>query len=345
MSTSHNALLSHANELTSQGQWRQAIESLSCHAKNDATLEKQLIELRRAGFSKIHWPTPQLDWPTVACDAFEGDSALIPEITPDDLNAATLASGIIGKGALIVRNLLTPEQVQQLKYCIDVSIQARRNYHQSPSKPSSSPWYGFPENITGGPVQYGKKQKTDSTGSMWVSHSPRSARILIELYKHLNLPLLLTKYFGEAPALPVRKWVMRKVAPMEGDVNWNFGWHQDGQFIGENIRTVNMWIPLSHCGPGTQATGLDIVAGNERKIYETGTHGAFLDWNVGYGLIKKMGNPIVKPVFQPGDALFFDHYNIHRTGSIPGLTEDRYAIETWFFAASTIPENQMPLIF
>jgi len=46
-----------------------------------------------------------------------------------------------------------------------------------------------------------------------------------------------------------------------------------------------------------------------------------------------------------GDALLFDHFFLHRTGVAPGMTRERHAIETWFFAPSTYPDGQIPLVY
>jgi len=55
--------------------------------------------------------------------------------------------------------------------------------------------------------------------------------------------------------------------------------------------------------------------------------------------------PPVRPLFEPGDAIFFDHFNLHRTAYGANITQKRYAIECWFFARSAYPEEQIPLIF
>jgi hypothetical protein len=46
-----------------------------------------------------------------------------------------------------------------------------------------------------------------------------------------------------------------------------------------------------------------------------------------------VGGPhgIVRPEFGAGDALLFDHLFLHRTGVGPGMTQQRWAIESWFF--------------
>ena len=34
----------------------------------------------------------------------------------------------------------------------------------------------------------------------------------------------------------------------------------------------------------------------------------------------------------------------HRTGNGPEYTEDRYALESWFFAPSTFPGSYVPIV-
>jgi hypothetical protein len=54
---------------------------------------------------------------------------------------------------------------------------------------------------------------------------------------------------------------------------------------------------------------------------------------------------ILRPEFSPGDALLFDHLFLHRTGVSSGMTRQRWAIETWFFAPSSYPDGQIPLAY
>jgi hypothetical protein len=53
--------------------------------------------------------------------------------------------------------------------------------------------------------------------------------------------------------------------------------------------------------------------------------------------------PIVRPIFEPGDALFFDELFLHQTGSDPGMPRPRFAIENWFFGGSAFPREFAPL--
>jgi Phytanoyl-CoA dioxygenase (PhyH) len=138
----------------------------------------------------------------------------------------------------------------------------------------------------------------------------------------------------------VDKCTLRRVSP---GPDAKAGWHQDGAFLGDNIRALNVWLCLSHCG--RDAPGLDIVPRRLEEIVETGTEGAVFSWSVSNAVAEEAahGAP-VRPVFEPGDVLLFDELLLHRTAFDPEMTEDRYAIESWFFGPSAYPERQTPLV-
>ena len=66
-----------------------------------------------------------------------------------------------------------------------------------------------------------------------------------------------------------------------------------------------------------------------------GTDEAILDIQVSQAKAEEAAGdtPIVRPIFEPGDALFFDELFLHQTGSDPSMPRPRYAIESWFFGA------------
>jgi hypothetical protein len=326
--------------------YRGAIEllmSANRHQRNKH-LEQRIIDLRIAAFGAMDWPAPTGHWPPPASGQFKGYAGL-PVISPDELNVATLRSGILEAGGLIVRGLMSADLVRTMRDNIDHALTARRDYATGKVSETTDEWFCRSNKVAGGPVQFGAQsgEKYTESGSVWSADSPRTAFELLEFYRHIGLPELLEEYFDEAAVLSVKKWVLRRVKPNNGN---KAGWHQDGRFLGDGIRTVNMWVALNECGENTNSPGMDIVAGPDKTIYETGTQGAVFDWTVGQGLVDEIGKtaPVLNPHFQAGDALFFDHYNLHRTGFGMDHTEDRYALESWFFAASRAPLKQMPVV-
>jgi hypothetical protein len=163
---------------------------------------------------------------------------------------------------------------------------------------------------------------------------------LIGLYETTGLGALIGGYLGEPPALSADKTTLRKASASEPG-----GWHQDGKFLGD-VNSLNLWLSLSHCGD--TAPGLDLVP---RRLTE------IVDAGVGPGGLEAITVPheralelagelgVARPIFEPGDAIFFDHLNLHRTASDPSMSGTRYAVESWFFGPSAFPEGYTSLAF
>lgn len=342
---SNSKLFEQADQLVQKGNYRQAIALLeSAGSYDNHELAKHLIDLRVQAFSQVNWPDPNPDWPPPHDNRFDSVHGF-PEVDASELDVGALRAGIMGKGGLIVRGLMNSDRIQDMRENIDKSLRAKAESTSKKPANKSSPWYRRSNKKQGGPVQFSGGERSAYTGSMWSVDSPTVSFQLIDYFRQIGLPALLTSYFDEDPVLSVRKWVLRCIAPNNGASS---GWHQDGYFLGDasTIRTVNLWIALTDCGGDEDAPGLEIIGGGDRKIYETGTRGSPFDWTVGQQLVDEIAqtNPVLCPTFKAGDGLFFDHYNLHRTGFGLNHTNNRYAIESWFFAGSTAPLKQQPVV-
>ncbi|MEO6626956.1 MAG: hypothetical protein ABIP03_00155, partial [Aquihabitans sp.] len=110
------------------------------------------------------------------------------------------------------------------------------------------------------------------------------------------------------------------------------------------IKTLNTWIALTPCG--VDAPSIDMFGRPFDAIVETGTDDAMFHWSVSPEQAERIGTATVeRPVFEPGDALLFNQLSLHRTGVDAAMTKDRIAIESWFFAPSTYPDAQVPIVF
>jgi hypothetical protein len=202
-----------------------------------------------------------------------------------------------------------------------------------PSKSTSSFCFFPPDR------DYETRKWNREGGGVFVLDSPSGFFDVLEVFDACGIRQLVTEYLGERPAVLAKKWTFRCVAP-SGDPDW----HQDGAFMGENIRAINVWLSLSRCGQ--DAPGLDLVPRRLNHVVGTGTDGARFDWTVGPDLVQRLcGDSVARPSFEPGDALLFDHYLLHRTGVHPGMTRSRYAIEAWFAASSSYPSLQEPILY
>ena len=152
---------------------------------------------------------------------------------------------------------------------------------------------------------------------------------LVETFEAAGVCRLVRDFFGEPPMLLARKGTLRRISH-EGTSG---GWHQDGAFMGVDIRSLNVWLALTHCGD--TAPGLDIVGRRLTDLVPTGD-GAFAPWAANPDAAEQTAaGDLVRPIFDAGDTLIFDHLNLHRTTIDPGMDRDRYTIETWLFSPST----------
>jgi hypothetical protein len=329
-------ILAKSEQLADTGRRLEAIDLLSeaNRARRSAALEQRLVHLRHDGFDDLAISSGAAQWPPDAPDLFP--DAQLPEIDASDFTSDTLRSGLIRHGCVKVRGLVPPHRVAQLRDDIDATMDAFDAWERDES---TDPAFFMPFSTRRDPGLGGVRRWVTGGGGVWTADSPRAMFDALETFSEINLAEPLTGYLGERPALSVKKWTLRRV-PVTSGTNW----HQDGAFLGENIRVVNFWLSLSHCGD--TAPGLDIVP-RRMELLPTGTDGAMFDWSVGERLVEQVAGAdgIVRPVFDAGDALFFDERFLHRTAANPAMTHERYAIESWFFAPSHYPGDQLPLVF
>lgn len=328
-----------AERLFSQGSVFEAIEKLvSIHkACPSADVAARIVHMRNEGFFKIERKRGSQHWPPQISNAVSVVGA-IPETNFNALTEANLRNGIVGHGALIVKGLLSTQQVAKLKDCIDKAIEAY-DLRDGPNSANVKGWFSplktFPEVET---LDFERKWVRDASGVL-AADSPYALETLITTLKEVGILAVIEEYFGEKPALSLKKTTLRRVPP-----DSNGGWHQDGAFLGDNIRSVNVWIALTDCG--TDAPSMDMIPKRLDCIIPTGTGGASFSWSLDDKAARIAGgdHPPKRLHFSAGDAILFDELNLHKTAADPGMAKVRYAIEAWFFAPSSYPLEQIPIL-
>jgi phytanoyl-CoA dioxygenase PhyH len=329
-------VLAESEQLVAAGRRLDAITLLSDanRARRDPAIEQRLVHLRHDAFDDLSIASGLDVWPPEAPDLFPG--TVLPEVEPRDFTSETLRSGLVRHGCLKVRGLVSPARVEQLRNDIDNTMHAFEAWE---SDASTDPAWFVPFATDRDPALGNVRRWVTGGGGVWTVDSPRAMFDAFETFGEIGIAEPLTGYLGERPALSVKKWTLRRV-PVTSGTNW----HQDGAFLGHGIRVVNFWLSLSHCGD--TAPGLDVLP-RRMELLPTGTEGAIFDWSVGEGLVERVAGDegIMRPIFEAGDALFFDERFLHRTAADPTMTHERYAIESWFFAPSRYPQDQLPLVF
>ncbi len=241
-----------------------------------------------------------------------------PEISGAELTAAHVASGLRHHGALVVRGLVAPAEVERLCGLID-----GRDWSQ--------------------PLVPTDEQGQPSQGSAPMKCSAAALQGLVEAYHNAGMGAVMTDYLGEAPVLlSERLQIDRQILKL------GLPWHQDGAFFGGNIRAVNSFLSLDECG--TDVTGLSVVT---RRLDEVLGVEAGQRAPLSYGnsfdhkeVVAMAGiGRVVTPILGPGDAIFIDEMTLHRTAKPPKNPRPRTWAVTWFCAPSRFPEQRHPLWF
>jgi hypothetical protein len=268
----------------------------------------------------------------------------VPEATRDQLTPEILRGSILRYGCLLVRGLVDREDADRLADEIARAYEVREAGAGNGSGPGG--YYDEFEPDPPHTAVLGRPWVAKS-GGMFAVDSPRLLAAMFELLGRAGLPDVIGGYFGERPLVSAEKCTLRQTTP-----DLPSGWHQDGKFLGE-VKAMNLWLALSHCGD--VAPGLEFVPRRLDSVVETkpvwvenhgGTgEGRMVDLGVQPETVAKVAGDdgVSRPIFEPGDALLFDELCLHSTATDPGMTETRYAIESWFFAPSAFPGDYVPV--
>jgi hypothetical protein len=256
----------------------------------------------------------------------------LPEIPTADVTPGLIRAGMLRDGCLLVRGLVPRAAALELADGID-RLFADRAAAEANGAPATGLYEEF-EADARFQVASVRPWIRDG-GGVLATDSPRLTFELLDCLEAAGLPQLVGDYLGEPPLLSVHKTTLRKADPSVGGA-----WHQDGAFMGD-VRALNLWLSLSRCGD--EAPGLDLVPRRlEEVVIE---HEAMLDVELTRRRAREAAGDvgIVRPIFEPGDALFFDELFLHQTASDPSMPKPRFAVESWFFGASAFPSDYAPV--
>jgi hypothetical protein len=301
--------------------------SRAWQADRDPQTARRLLRLRHlAGLKRLDAAEGVHDYPEPATGLPAGDP--LPEFAPEDLTPELLRAGMLRDGCLLVRGLVPRDEALEIAAGIDRAFAEREE---------GRPGDHYEEFEPEPPFVIAVREWIRRGGGVLAIDSPQVATRMLETFDRIGLPQLVEGYLGEPGLLSLHKTTLRKADPSVSGA-----WHQDGAFMGD-ARALNLWLSLSRCGD--EAPGLDLVPRRLDKIVIEYEEMLFVDLTRERAAEAAAagGVEIVRPVFEPGDALFFDEMFLHQTGSDPSMPNPRFAIESWFFGAHGFPADYAPL--
>jgi hypothetical protein len=266
-----------------------------------------------------------------------GDDVNLPEVKPEQLSAGLIRAAILRHGALLVRGLVDRDVALSLADGVERSYAAREAFERD-AQPEEGYYEELQPEPPNNPILLRDAVKLGA--GLLAADSPRVAFQMFDAFQQAGLRDVVGAYLGEQPAISADKTTLRKVDPEVPGA-----WHQDGKFLGD-VNSLNLWLSLSRCGD--TAPGLDLVPRRLDHLVEAGTGDTGFETIVvtqeqAEELAGDAG--ILRPIFEPGDAMFFDHLYLHQTASDPSMPNPRYAVESWFFGPSAFPEDYMALAY
>jgi len=327
------------DELVGEGRALEAIELLRAanRAAPNPMVERRLAMARYEAFPELPTDVGFREWPVPVAD-LDLDGPAIPEVPLAELDAVAVRRAILAHGSVCIRRAFPREVVDEFVEGIDHALEARAAGADSAVQRDTS-WC----NLLPIPASEAKllgRHWVAGSGGMLTCDSPRLLFRLLEAYEEVGFREVITGYLGERPVLGANKCTLRRV-PLTANTDW----HQDGAFLGQRIRALNVWVALSDCG--VDSPGIDLLPRRLDHIVETGTGGSIFDWAVGPAVVETLAvdSPVVRPTFRAGDVLLFDDLFLHRTAIEPTMVRPRYALESWFFARSSYPDGQVPIVW
>ena len=321
-------------ELRAEVETLAAAHRVAPWGERDPGTTRRLLALRHVAGVRLLESAPER--PEFASPDFDhlpaGDP--LPAIAAPDLSPGLLRAGLLRDGCLLVRGLVPREDATRFAARIDRAFE-ERDRHDTGEDAAEGYYEEFsPRPDVGEPVV---RSWIKQGGGLLAADSPLLCADMVEMFKRAGLPELVSAYLGEPALLSVHKTTLRRADPAVGGA-----WHQDGYFMGE-VRSLNLWLSLSRCGD--LAPGLDILPRRLDRYLATATEEAVLDYTISQSKVEQaaQGTPVVRPIFEPGDALLFDELFLHQTGSDPSMPGPRFAIESWFFGGSRFPAEYAPL--
>ena len=329
-----------ADALESEGRLLDAVDALTTanRLRRDPVAERRLVRLRRAAYARLDTALAPAAWPhfPLPIAAERPDGPL--EIAASEFGAEALKEGVLRHGHLLVRGLVPPGRVARLREAMDRAFAAREEAAAGGPTDDTTTWWDPLPDVPDGDTD---RAVVGMLQGLFTADSPRALFEFLETVRELGLTRLIEAYLGERPALSVKKCTLRR---MDRQV-LIAGWHQDGAFLGQHIRSLNAWTAVSACGRDTP--GIEIIPVRlDRMVRQLGDGGPFT-WTVPPENIARElpGVAVWTPEFQPGDVLFFDHWSLHRTAIFETTpARPRYAIESWFFAPSAYTRDPAELL-
>lgn len=309
--------------------------------RRDPDIEVCLVDLRAEAARHVKPADTVEEWPPHYQDPFPDHTGGLPEVHVSELTPEVLGGAVAHHGALVIREMFDAGHVARVVAAIEQVREVRSAQEDGSGPPEQEAWFRPLGQPDGGVLRTAiERSLVGKQGGTWLADSPFAASLVLDLLEQTGIKEAIAGHLGERPYFSLQKSTLRRSLP-EPKMT---GWHQDGSFLGPDVRTMNVWISLSPCGGDMPTPGLEVVPKRIDQILPLETD--LTAYSTSFEVVGEIteDTPSIVPEFAPGDGLMFDQLFLHRTHLPDRMTFIRYALECWFFAPSHHAEEYLPLL-
>jgi hypothetical protein len=311
-----------ARALAHGGRFREAVAiGKTVHREcPDVGFAAELRDWRHRAYYEVPPGAAPNPWPRDYANPFPDIVNRIPEIDAADLTLDILGGAMTHQPALIVRGLFSQERMDLLRGAITKPFgeEGRNSGHYNEIEP-----------LHGSAFQLVVSRTLFPGVETNMADAPDVLETWFAGLEECGALDMVSAYLGEHPAISACKANIYTMPPLTEPV----AWHQDGVAFGDATRAVNIWVAASECGE--DSPGLEFVPVRLTEIVDTGTLGSEHHWSISNQVAESVTEvDSAKPLFAPGDAVFFEKYSLHRASSLPTMNTVRFALQSWLVAPS-----------
>jgi len=247
----------------------------------------------------------------------------VPEFDVPTCDSAEVGQALHDKGIVILRSVIPAESVEKVGSLALAFIEEMLKYKNQEDVPEK---YGYSvDNHSFLMRQLRNEGDVENRTMMEALQASRIVDIMAEYYR--------------SSTVYIRQPIVRhQLAAKEIS---HVPWHQDGFALPADLHLLNCWMAISQNAVGQDSPGLELLVDRPETIMPLETkpvssNYAFLEPDRDQFEEWERKSSVLRPVLQPGDAIVFDKFILHRTYTAPTMDQRRISAELRF--AGDIPE-------
>ena len=241
-----------------------------------------------------------------------------------------MRAAILSRGCLLVRGLVDRGEAIGLAQEIEAAYTVRAENGSGGNGALYEEFHPQPQ------FEFAPREWIEMGGGLLAVDSPPTLFTILDALDRVGFLEVVRGYLGERRAA-----VGGEEHAAQGDPGRARELAPGRVVLGE-VRVLNLWLSLSRCGD--EAPGLDIVP-RRLDLLPAGDVDTNFPIQVSESRVDEVagGDGVLRPIFEPGDALLFDEVFLHKTASDPQMPKPRYALESWFFGRSAFSPEYAPI--